>query len=264
MGIVGRNLIGERFGRLVVVSTSTRRSYFNCRCDCGKQTTVYRQNLQRGHTKSCGCLSIVDITGRRFGRLLIVKLVGTGTHGAIWHCLCDCGNWFNSRGDVIKSGSTLSCGCYNLDRISSHKLSKTPEYKTWISVRRRCNLPHDQNYHNYGARGIKVCRRWDKFENFYADMGERPTPKHSIDRKDNNKGYSPSNCRWATSVEQQNNTRRTTFLTFNGKTLSLNEWSRLLGFGRNLLWYRVVLAHWSVERALTTLPNKIGGVPSYS
>lgn len=106
------------------------------------------------------------------------------------------------------------------------------EYDTWISIRERCNNPNNKNYSDYGARGIKVCKRWDSkggFERFLTDMGKRPNKGYSIERKNNNGPYSPKNCRWATMKEQKNNCRNTVWITWKGKTKTLADWSEITG-----------------------------------
>ena len=160
----------------------------------------------------------VDLTGKKFRRLTVIFRVGSDCHRSpTWSCLCDCGNTtiVSSRHLVDKNG-TGSCGCIRNEAKSTHgqRLSKnkrTKEYKTWTSIKQRCYNPKHIGYKNYGGRGIQVCDRWlNSFENFFADMGKAPSSKHSIDRFPNNDGnYEPSNCRWATAKEQNNNTRKT-------------------------------------------------------
>ena len=116
---------------------------------------------------------------------------------------------------------------------------------------KRCNNPKDKRYKNYGGRGIKVCDRWHKFENFYADMGDKPMGM-SIDRINNNGNYAPENCRWATPFEQANNTVKNRKIIFKGKTLTVAQWSRELGIKRTTLSGRLNNYGWSTEKALTT------------
>lgn len=119
-------------------------------------------------------------------------------------------------------------------------------------MRRRCDLPTVRCYPNYGGRGIYVCERWHKFENFYADMGPRPSTDHQIDRIDNDGPYSPENCRWATRIENMSHRRTSRLLTFEGETMSLAEWSRRVGLTTYCIFYRLDKMGWSVEQALTT------------
>jgi hypothetical protein len=133
-----------------------------------------------------------------------------------------------------------------------NKGRNTPEYKSWAHMKARCNSETNHKYHLYGARGIKVCDRWlNNFENFLADMGQKPSPLHTIDRIDNNGNYEPSNCRWATKKEQGRNTRTNLLITHNGKTMTLIEWSELSGVNKITLRNRISLYGWSVEKALT-------------
>lgn len=118
-------------------------------------------------------------------------------------------------------------------------------------MKRRCNDPNNKEYKNYGARGIKVCKKWNKFKNFLKDMGEPPSSKHKIDRIDNNKGYYKSNCRWATQREQARNTRRNRLLTFKNKTQLMIEWSEEMNIQYKVLSDRINKLKWSVEKALT-------------
>lgn len=146
----------------------------------------------------------------------------------------------------------------------THGLTRTPEHRIWINMRSRCTNPQDENYKNYGGRGIGVCVRWIKFENFLVDMGPRPTPRHSLDRKNNDKGYYKRNCRWATRREQQNNLRSNRLITYKGKTQTLAAWAREVGKLSRTIKYRLDVLGLSVEEALT-LPfqrkRKVHGTP---
>lgn len=145
----------------------------------------------------------IDITGKRFGRLLVLQWHSTKQKSAYWECECVCGTVKTIRGSHLRDGRIVSCRCC---QNVTHGKTDTPTYYTWSAMIQRCGNPKNPSYCWYGARGIKVCRRWLKFENFLADMGEKPSGT-SIDRVNNNKGYSPGNCRWATPKEQTNNQR---------------------------------------------------------
>lgn len=156
----------------------------------------------------------VDITGQKYGRLTALSDVGKDIrNGRVWRCLCECGNYVNVPSNKLRQNHTRSCGCWKnesaSDRFKTHGQSRrTPEYRTWSAMKTRCTNPNAQHYDKYGGRGISISPRWvDNFDNFYEDMGPKPSPKHSIDRIDVNGNYEPGNCRWATKTEQSRNTR---------------------------------------------------------
>jgi len=135
---------------------------------------------------------------------------------------------------------------------ASHGMIETPEYSTWQQIRQRCNNPNCPAYYLYGERGITIDPRWDDFAVFYADMGPKPISKHSIERIDNDGPYSPENCKWATKIEQANNTRSNHFLTFGDRTMTIAQWAREVGINPRALFYRIGRGGWSIEKALTT------------
>jgi len=146
----------------------------------------------------------VDLTSQRFGKLVVIERVQNQRHQPMWKCQCECGSTPIIRGAQLRSGITRSCGCLK----TKHGMSKSYLYKCWQQMKQRCTNFNSEDWRDYGGRGITVCERWlDSFENFYEDMGHRPTSNHSIDRIDNNGNYEPSNCRWATASQQQFNKR---------------------------------------------------------
>jgi len=150
----------------------------------------------------------LDLIGQRFGRLIVIELFDRNAKRTLWKCKCDCGNEKVIDSGSIVSGHTKSCGCFRRDVKMTHGMHKSPEYKTWVQMRCRCSNKNTPYYMYYGERGIKVCDRWDNsFEDFYKDMGDRPSKYHSIERKNNNGNYEPDNCIWATREEQMRNTR---------------------------------------------------------
>lgn len=178
----------------------------------------------------------VDKTGMRFGSLVAMSYQSVNGRFR-WLCRCDCGNRTIVAGGNLHlndDGGTRSCGCSKKGN-PTHGQSRTAIYRIWKKMRRRCGNPKDSGFRYYGARGITVCKRWQVFENFLADMGERPSPRHSIDRINNNLGYKPSNCRWATVNEQRRNTRITIRIKYKGKTLAIADWAELLGINYRTL-----------------------------
>jgi hypothetical protein len=226
---------GQRFGRLVVLKKigggSGKNSEWLCRCDCGKQKSADSKSLRTGLTQSCGCLrrettavrgqnNFKDHTGKIFGRLTVIDRQAGPSGRALWRCRCDCGNITIVASSNL--GRTVSCGCYASEvhaisikrRSTTHGKSRTKEYVAWVAMRSRCEISNNDKNHKYhGGRGIKVCKRWHKFENFLADMGECPPDKDSIDRYPDKDGdYELSNCRWATWKEQASNRNKAGYL----------------------------------------------------
>ena len=127
-----------------------------------------------------------------------------------------------------------------LDKFNNHGLTNTPEYNVWVDMIRRCTKPNRQNYKNYGGRGIRVCKRWlDSFPKFYEDMGARPSPKHQVERKDNEGNYEPGNCIWATPKEQANNRRSNTYIYINGETKTISQWCEQYGIATSTFINRI-------------------------
>jgi hypothetical protein len=214
--------------------------------------------------------SAKDITGQRFGRLVSLGPIGVdvfvgGSRNVRWLCKCDCGAEKAVTGFKLRNGNTSSCGCLQAEArktscrlaVTRHGKRKTPEYAAWRSALKRCHSPREKSYRNYGARGIAVCERWQSFENFYADMGPRPSPDHSLDRIDNDGNYEPANCRWATKSEQSLNTRSNFIITAFGRTAPLGAFVSSKSNGFQLAWQRMRRG-WEPERALTE-PPKGGG-----
>lgn len=179
---------------------------------------------------------LINITGQRFGRLLIVgrepmKPGAVGKEKARWLALCDCGTLVRVDGSEVKR-KIISCGCAKRERAAGLKLDhgqhNTPTYNCWVSMKSRCfgTNPASRDYAVYHQRGITVCDRWaNSFPAFLADMGEKPSAAHSIDRTNNDGNYEPGNCRWATNREQQLNKRTNRVVTIDGVTKSISEWA---------------------------------------
>lgn len=188
----------------------------------------------------------------KYGRLTIIE--GTYHRDAKYNlranAKCDCGEIKDYEIYRLKTGKTNSCGCYNIDRIiernTTHGMSGTGTYRSWQAMKDRCNTNG-----NYIRKNIEICKRWQKFENFFSDMGKRPIGM-SIDRIDNHKGYSKENCRWATRTEQNNNTSQNVYLKYKGKTKTLTQWARKFDLPPKRVNDRIKKLGWSVERALET------------
>lgn len=209
---------------------------------------------------------VKDITGQKFNQLTVVRFIGRkypGNSNLYWECDCDCGNRVEVNRNNLMTGAVKRCkDCGRLNTTKAHtKHSKsyTKEHHTWRHILDRCHNSSNQSYRLYGERGITVCDEWrNSFEAFYSHVGDAPSPKHSLDRIDNNKGYQPGNVRWATAKQQSRNNRRNRVLTMNGKSMCLAEWSEVTGIGATVISRRLSIG-WDVEKTLTT---PVG--PSYS
>ena len=191
----------------------------------------------------------MEYIGTKFNRLTIINFVGRNRQRkAIVECLCDCGNKVNKLLTNVKSGHGKSCGCIQSEK--KRYLGK-PEYLAWRAMKARCANPNVKFFKHYGGRGITVCKRWLLFDNFIADMGPRPTDKHSIDRINNNGNYTPKNCRWATRNQQQSNRRNSKHFTYEGITMTEIQWCRKLNLKGNHAITRRLRAGWSKEKAFT-------------
>lgn len=195
-------------------------------------------------------------------RLTVISFSHSDGTSLWWNCSCSCGGQIRVRAYAIR-GYTRSCGCLRREASAihaktmnrSHGLGKPPEYAVWANMLQRCTNPKNRSYKRYGGRGIKVCDRWLKFENFYADIPRRPSPIHSLDRyPDNNGDYEPGNVRWATDSEQAHNKTNNVNLTYLGETHCLTEWARILGIPLPTLHNRLRVG-WSVEETLGTPSN---------
>lgn len=197
--------------------------------------------------------------GERFGRLIVIRQAPSSrtSRDRRVHCTCDCGKSKDFRLSDLRNGKTRSCGCLSREtaskRCKTHGRSGTPLYQVWGSMVERCSVPTCSAYARYGGRGIHVCKKWLKFENFLSDMGERPEGgvRYTLERKDNNRGYSKSNCKWATHADQSNNRSVNVRIEFDGRTQNLNQWCRELGISMGAMIHRI-RAGWGIEEAFTT------------
>lgn len=188
--------------------------------------------------------------------ILIEKTNRIGSSGGIIGIFqCRCGNTKELQIYRVNKGHIQSCGCLIGDRNkerSTHNKSRTPEYETWHTMKERCLNENHKAYKLYGGRGITICDRWLKgFENFYEDMGNRPSSKYSLDRKNNEQGYNKENCRWATQKEQALNRRTNVVIEYNGKKQTMVEWSIELKMNYQTLRKRIFESKWTIEKAFT-------------
>ena len=228
------------------------KAYWKCQCKCGKIFEAEAQKIRKETIKSCGCQkkqwnknNYEDITGMRFGSLTVIRrllddeMVSKRTP---WLCVCDCGKMVHENAYKMQHGAIVSCGCKKHTRLADntrkHGMTNNRIYYIYNSMKERCNLSSNRNYSKYGARGISVCDEWndkDGFCKFYEwALSNGYKDNLTLDRIDNNGNYEPSNCRWVSNIEQQNNKRNNIFVDMNGETHTIAEWSRILGcsYGR--------------------------------
>lgn len=267
--MIDRELVGKTFGRYTVISQDDNPSEKRwwCRCECGALRSVYQHNLLSGNAKSCGCFASEQSSARRFmnrvglryGRLQVIEQATTSPKGSImWKCRCDCGEERIVFADNLGNGSSQSCGCLHRDnlvaRSTTHGMSDTGEFRSWSGMRSRCTLQTNENWDNYGGRGIRVCERWmDSFENFLADMGPRPTSKHTIERNNVNGDYEPGNCHWADRLEQTRNRRNTKTANYKGEEHHLADLAKLAKVSYRIFHGRLSRG-WSIDEAVEGRP----------
>lgn len=204
-----------------------------------------------------------DITGKRFGRLIALhydhtkrdKTTGRPRH--YWLFKCDCGKIAVLKKENVMSGHTVSCGCYHKERITRHGFSNTRLFNILHDMKCRCYNKKISFYKNYGGRGITLCDEWltnpESFYTWAINNGYRDNL--TIDRIDNDKGYSPENCRWVTRAEQNRNFRRNRLINYNGEVHCLSEWARIRNIGKSTLKQRLDLG-WPIEEALGIVERK--------
>lgn len=212
--------------------------------------------------------NLIDLTGKTFGRLKILSISHRNKDRTIfWNCLCSCGETKKVRGKDMKKGKTTSCGCWRSGKISAalkthgqarSSMNDQPcsrTYSSWCSMRNRCLNPKTPSFKQYGGRGITICKRWNKFENFLEDMGERPE-NCTLDKIDNNKGYLKSNCRWVTRTEQSRNRDYAKKVNFNGEDLCITN--HAINFNQNpKTIFNRIYDGWTLKEALLTPARKI-------
>ncbi len=198
----------------------------------------------------------IDLIGQKFERLTVTNREKNNKSGqSMWLCRCDCGNERIVLGQNLRGGLTKSCGCYHAERVkeskTTHGLTKTRIHRIWANMKRRCLNKNDSAYKNYGGRGISVCEEWlNSFQTFHEwAMHNGYNDMLTIDRIEVNGNYEPLNCRWVSLKEQQNNRTNNHRITFNGRTLTLHQWSEELEINYQKLFSRICYYHWSPEKA---------------
>lgn len=265
------DLTGQYFGHLKVIERSANtkdgKAAWLCECKCGTRKVIAAHNLRNGATISCGCMraerlrmpKFTDLTDKKFNFMRVIEYSGNTKHGeAAWLCECKCGTRKIIPGSKLRNGTTKSCGCMKRElcgvKNRTHGMKGTRLYNIWSKMIQRTTNQNDNEYGDYGGRGIGICEEWRNsfeffmkwsYENGYAD-------NLTIDRKDNNKGYQPDNCRWVTNKENCRNKRNNHCLTYNGQTKTITEWAEITGLGKEVIRYRIVKMGWSAEKALTT------------
>ena len=208
-------------------------------------------------------MKLIDLKGQKFGRLTVLERDGNKGHEPTWKCVCECGNFTTVIGAELRKGNTTSCGCYAKEVTSKrmkgkaphnkrHNMTKTRIYKTWSAMKRRCHNPHDTSYYRYGGKGIEICDEWNNFDNFYAwAISNGYSDNLTIDRIDNQKGYQPDNCRWATQKVQANNKTNNHKVCYKDKYYTIAQLSDMFNIPYKKLWKRIKL-NWDIEKAVST------------
>ncbi|HBV95789.1 MAG: hypothetical protein JL50_10885 [Peptococcaceae bacterium BICA1-7] len=208
-------------------------------------------------------MQYIDMKGKRYGRLTVIERAHNDKRGTVyWKCLCDCGKETIKSGQLIRLGKTKSCGCLGVEflksigeRTKTHGMGKTKLNYVWQEMKERCSNPNHKQYKNYGGRGITFQESWKDFIEFYNDMHATYTEGLTLDRIDNNKGYSKDNCRWTTALRQSNNKRNNVYETVDGITATRSELCDLYKVPRCTFYWRI--SHgMTVEEALKKTTTK--------
>jgi len=254
-----KNLTGQKFNKLTVIGFSHKDrhgSYYLCLCDCGNRKIVGLHNLKAG-TKSCGCLrrDFMDITGRQFGKLTAIKRIpASNGKGYQWLCKCECGKNVVANTGVLTTGKQKSCGCIGREvsraRLKKHGMARTRIYKIWRSMKVRTDIKMAHKYKDYSGRGITIANEWLDFEVFYKWAIKAGYKDNlTIDRIDVNGNYEPSNCRWATMIEQGRNKRNNHRIIVNGESLTVSEIIERTGLSKSCVEARV-RRNYPIEKVL--------------
>ena len=262
----GKDFTGQKIGMLTVIKRLDQRDKHRnimwlCKCDCGNESIVPTSRFACAPEIkiSCGCqrTKLEDLTGKRFGRWTVIsKADSTSDWRTRWNCICDCGTKAVVQGGNLRNGKSVSCGCYKKEVTS--EISKTHGdsygvrlYRIWMGMRQRCNNPNSVKYPIYGGRGIKVCDDWNQSYPSFKEwaLSHGYAEGLTIDRIDNDKGYSPDNCRWISNKEQCNHKRNNVRITYNGETKGVPEWAKELSINARTVYERKRYG-WSDEECL--------------
>lgn len=201
-------------------------------------------------------MKAIDLVGHRFGMLLVTHK--EGRNPVMWACACDCGNKSSVKTGALRSGNTKSCGCRKAavlgESTTRHGGASTKTYRHWKSMVQRCTNENNRQFSDYGGRGIKVCVRWRDYAKFLKDMGPAPEGM-TLDRRNNNKGYTPGNCRWATRMEQNQNARSNIRVVIAGESRVAADWGRVYGIRKATIYARIKRG-WDPQKACTTPPRR--------
>ena len=254
---------GDKFNKWTVDGFAYKKGYdkyYYCTCECGEKKIVLGNNLRRGLSKSCGCerhkqpVNYRDRTGERYNSLVCIRPEKRGGY-IYWLCKCDCGNETIVRGENLTSGAVKSCGCAGDHSNRIHGMSHTRLHNIWSRLFYRCYNPKCVHFKHYGGRGIRVCDEWhgtggfQRFMKWALSNGYEETL--TLDRINVNGNYEPDNCRWITQKQQMNNTRVNRFVSYNGQTHTVAEWSEITGISYATLSQRINKLNWPIEKALT-------------
>ena len=271
------DLSGQKFGRLTVLEkvdsqvtpNGTKRTMWKCQCDCGNVVIRSQQNIRTAKHASCGCWKseltserkLEDFRGQRFGRLTVIEKAEKTHMSTRWRCKCDCGNEITVIAQNLKRGHTMSCGCYR-DEVRpkqqfKHGYRHSRIYSVYSNIKDRCYNPNNPRYYRYGGRGISLCTEWLDDPKAFCDWayanGYKEDVKYgecTIDRIDNDKGYSPDNCRIVGLDIQANNTSKTKHITHNNETKTITEWSNYFGIPRSKLYRLLVIRKKTIQDLL--------------
>lgn len=201
----------------------------------------------------------VDMTGHHYGKLAVIGRSPNRRSVVLWLCKCECGGKAVVRAFNLSHGLTRSCGCLRRETQPNlkHGHSRSGEYKSWMGMRERCYNPKARGYADYGGRGIAMCAEWiNDFEKFRTDMGPKPGPEYSIERSNNDLGYSRANCVWATRKQQQGNRRNSRLLTHDGRTQCMGAWATEVGLAHSTLKMRIDVMGWDIAKSLSQPSRK--------